>query len=388
MPPPARRRGVRRVAVGLLAVALAAACAAPVWVLRAAHRGNTVGVVYPVNGPLGERGVAAPSIADSGPPLLFVDQERVPGPGLLAQAEVSGAVRLFQYDQPAPGTALQFAWVLRNTGARPVAVTVTDAAAAPPSRLYLPLAASVQRAFLTGSAPRAFVVGPGQIHILHDPATAAAGAGALAFSVYDLRLSGSLQVLNVAADDLAAMGAASLPTVYPGGGGIGALFPHDTRTATVTFAGGRDALRIAAHDPQDPAMVARDEVTGLPNTDEGNYGMTYRVRIVFPASRQRSANLWVTAGGCDLRADFRMGSGPLAGKVLQVPADGSLPHGVLGAALATVALSRTRPTVLAFSVLPPAASCTPITVREEPLRASSLSVQLDQSPLGRWLESR
>lgn len=204
-------------------------------------------------------------------------------------------------------------------------------------------------------------------------------------SIYDLQLDGSLEVLDIASHDLAAVGPTTLPTAYPGGGGVGALFPHDTWTETVTLRGARSALLIAAHDRQDPAMVAKDVLTGAPNTDEGNYGMTYSVRVIFPPSATRAAYLWVTAGGCDLRADFLLRSGPLRGRVLQVPAVGSLPSGDMGAALTTVALSQDRPTVLSFALLPPAASCTPIAVRREPVGPTSLAVRLYQSPLWRWL---
>ena len=88
-------------------------------------------------------------------------------------------------------------------------------------------------------------------------------------------------------------------------------------------------------------------------------------------------------GGCALRADFRMGSGPRAGRVIQVPAAGDLPHGVLGTALATLPLSPRAPSVLTFRLLPPAASCTPIRLREAPVNPRSLAIRLYQVPLWR-----
>lgn len=357
---------------------------ATVTLLGGAGHAPTTGAIYPLGPRPAAAASARPTYRDTGPPLLFVDQEHVPGPGLLARARVSGAVRLFQYDQPGPGRRLRFAWVLRNPGTRPVAVTVTDQASAPPGRRYLPLAASVQRAFLDGSARQRLQVPPGGIRVLRDRATAPATAGELAFSIYDLRVAGSLEVLDVASAHLAGLGPGRLPSTYPGGGGIGALFPHDTRRLSARFTGTRRTLSIAAHDRQDPPLVARDLVTGRRNTDKGNYGVTYRVRLVLPPSPHRSAHLWVTAGGCALRADFRLGSGPQAGRVIQLPAAGDLPHGVLGAALDTLPLSPRAPSVLTFRLLPPAASCTPIRVREAPVNPRSLAVRLYQVPFWRW----
>lgn len=371
---------MRRVVAGLIAAALLVGCLAVLAWLRGPGRGDPVGYVYPLRLPAAAGGPSPVTVADSGPPLFFVDQESVPGPGLLARAAVSGAVRLFAYDEPGPEAQLAFAWVLRNPGTQPVTVTVMDRAAAAPGRRYLSLAASVQRAFLAGSAPLHFQIAPGGIHILRDRSTITANAGQLAFSIYDLRFDGSLQILDVASTDLAALGPGSLPSAYPGGSGIGALFPHDTRRLQATLAGLGSSVAIAAHNPRDPGLVTRDPLTGATNADEGNYGVTYRARLVFPPSRRRSAHLWVTAGSCALRADFLV-----QGRVLQLPAEGALPPGDVGAALADVALSPDAQTVLSFDVLPPAASCTPITLWEGASDPASLTVRLYQSPIWRPL---
>lgn len=366
--------GLAAIAAGLLLL--------PGWL---GHGGGSTGAVYPLTPSEGGRNTVPLTYADTGPPLLFVDRERVTGPGLLARAEISGAVRLFGYEEPAPGVRLTFAWVLRNGGPLPVAVTVSDQAATTPGLRYLPIAAAVQRAFLQGSAHVAFTVAPGQIRVLRDAAAVPATGGELAFSLYDLRLDGSLQVLDVATSALTGLGPADLPAAPAGGGGTDALLPHDTRLVSATLPGTPSALRLAAHDAQDPALAGRGTLGGMPSSDKGNYGVTYRVRLTFPPSGRRDADLWVTAGGCDLRADFLMRSGPLAGRVLQVPAVGSLPSGRLGTALAEVALHAGAPTVLSFSLLPPAASCTPIEVREEPVDPDSPAVRLYQVSAWRWL---
>ena len=361
-------------------------CAAALPLVVGTTGAAAVGAIYPL--PRAGQGavqLAAPSYADSGPPLLFVDQERVPGPGLLARAQVSGAVRLFGYEVPQAPEPLSFVWVLYNPGTRPVAVTVTDHAAAAPSRRYLPLAASVQRAFLAGAAPEAFQIAAGGLRVLRDASTAPAARDQLAFSIYDLTMGGPLRVLAIASSDPAGLTPANLPASYPGGGGISALFPHDTRTETVQLTRTRTALDIAAHDAVDPAMVAPDTLTGGTERDGGNYGVTYNVRILFPPSPAASTHLWVTAGTCALRADALVRSGALRGRVVQLPAVGALPTGDTASALATVPLSVSHPSAFRFSMLPPAASCAPIRVQEAPANPGSLPVRLYQRPAWRWL---
>ena len=361
-------------------------CAAALPLIVGKAGTTAVGAIYPLpRVGLGAERLAAPSYTDSGPPLLFVDQERVPGPGLLARAQVSGAVRLFGYEVPQAPAPLSFVWVLYNAGTRPVAVTVTDHAAAAPSRRYLPLAASVQRAFLAGAAPESFQIGAGSLHVLRDASAAPAVRGQLAFSIYDLTLSGRLRVLAIASSDPAGLTPGTLPATYPGGGGISALFPHDARTETVQFTRTRTALAIGAHDAVDPGMVAPDTLTGGTERDGGNYGVTYNVRILFPPSPAASTHLWVTAGTCALRADALVRSGALRGRVVQIPAVGALPTGDTASALATVQLSMSHPSAFSFSMLPPAASCAPIRVQETPANPGSLPVRLYQRPAWRWL---
>ncbi len=373
-----------------VAIALIVGCAVALAFLVPSNPEHTMGSVYPLRSLSANSGQrpAPHTYRDSGPPLLFVDQEHVPGPGLLARAEVSGEIRLFGYEVTRSRRPLYFAWVLRNTGTQPVAVTVTNHAAAPPGLRYLPLAASVQKAFLSGSAPDTFEIAPGHIHILRNRATARATFGELAFSIYDLKVSGPLDAMDIATANLVTLGASNLPSAYPGGSGVGALFPHDTRNLIITPSGKRNGMRIAGHDRDDPTMAAQDSVTGARNFDEGNYGVTYNVRIVFPPSRTRSIHLWVTAGACALRVAVLLRSGPLRGQVIQLPAVGSLPSGDVGTALTTLLLSPYRQSVFSFAVLPPAASCTPIGVWEEPVNPNSLAVRLYQIPARWWLASR
>lgn len=356
--------------------------------LDASQASKTVGAVYPLNPPPGPAadssvGWAPATHIDSGPPLLFVDHEAIPGPGLLARTEIHGSIRLFSYLVSVDPTSLAFAWVLVNHGMHSVKVTITDQAAGSPGEDYLPLAASVQKAFLQGTKAESFRIAPGAIHILQDASTKAAPANALVMSIYDLETTGTLEVESLGTTSLASLTANNLPTRYAGGGGKSALYPHDQRQLTVIFAGANAVADIAGNQTDDPGMVAPDLNTGVSDRDAANFGVTYQVRLVFPAGPSRTSDLWVTARGCSLRADLKMDSGPLAGRVVQLPAVGTLPVGPLGTALAPLGIPAGVQSVFSFTFLPPSGACTPFVVREDPINPDAAQVQLYQTAVWR-----
>ncbi len=361
--------------------------AAPAF-LDAAQATKIVGAVYPLNPPPGPAtdsptGWAPATYIDSGPPLLFVDHEAIPGPGLLARTQVNGSIRLFSYLVSVDPTPLSFAWVLENQGTRSVKVTVTNHAAAAPGEDYLPLAASVQKAFLQGTKAESFRIAPGAIHVLQDASTVPSPANALATSIYDLETTGTLEVESLGTTDLGSLTAHNLPMTYAGGGGKSALYPHDQRQLTVTFTGARAVADIAGNQTDDPGMLAPDLNTGVSDRDLANFGVTYQVHIVFPAGPSRTSDLWVTARGCSLRADLKMESGPLADHVVQLPAVGTLPVGPLGTALAPLGIPAGVQSVFSFTFLPPSGACTPFVVREDPVNPDAPQVQLYQTAVWR-----
>lgn len=365
------------------------------WAVSAVERGRSVaqfaqpkaasqevGAVYPLYPPPGPfvgstAGWAPQSYVDSGPPLLFVDHEGVPGPGLLAKDLITGSVRLFSYVVPKSPVPLAIAWVLHNRGAASVRVTVTDMAAASPAHNYLTLAASVQQAFLAGSGRQSFTIAPGQIHVLRDASTDPSSAGDLAFSIYDLATSGPVAAMEIASTDLGSLTTGNLPTQYSAGGGKTAMFPHDSRALSVRF-NGTAIADIAGGLSDDPGMVAPDLITGNTDTNLANYGVTYHVSLIFPAGPSRSVDLWVTARGCPLVADVQMHSGPLRGRVTRLPTLGSLPVGPLGTSLAPLHIPGGRQVTFGFDFLPPAGACTPFVVRANSVNPDSSVVQLYQ----------
>ena len=351
--------------------------------LQPAIAASEVGEVYPIDAPNGPAasslvGWAPSSYVDSGPPLFFVDHERIPGPGLLGRASVSGDIRLFSYLVPAASDPLTFAWVLANTGRSPVRVTVTNFAAAAPGEAYLKLATSVQKAFLVGSLPSTFTVAPGSIHVLRDVSTVPVTSGALVFSIYDLKIAGTLTVMEIGSTDLGGLTPNNLPTQYSAGGGKTAVFPHDARALRIQFSD-KAIADIAGGLPDDPGMKAPDQITGATDINTANFGVTYQVSLVFRPGPTRTVNLWISARGCPLAADLRMVGGPLAGKVLQVPTYGTLPVGGLATTLAPLQIPAGLHTHFGFEFLPPSGACTPFVVRADAMSPTNPVVRLYQT---------
>lgn len=344
------------------------------------------GAVYPL-GPLQRvatpsdpTGWAPDSYHDTGPNLFLVDHEGVTGPGLLARGVIQSA-RLFAYLVPHATTPLTFIWVLYNRSSHPITVQIRDRAAAPPGLRYLSIASRVQGDFLRGSRTQSFTIAPGQIHLLRNVSTTPASRQELAFSIIDLHASAPLQALDIATTSLAGITAQTLPTVFSAGPGRSVLYPHDRRDLDVTVQGSSQPINIAGGLPDDPYMSARDQITGKPDPNVGNFGVSYALQLLFPAGRARTVDLWVRPQGCPLVADVRwIAPSSSTAPVVRLPSIGSIPPGGLGlgTSLAALRLPGGMASTLRLEMLPPAAACTPVIITVNQLNPASSVVQLYQ----------
>ena len=243
-------------------------------------------LAFPSDPSLGVRPYACP-LSGAGPTLVFSnDPERVPGPGILYEDTVQGAVRVYLYHENASTEPLYFGALVSNPGRGVVVLTVTRQGAAGPSTDFLAVGKEAEHQWFQTSGPTTVTLMPGQSAFLGDLIERAVPPGQAVNGIYDFDASGPVRVATVAeaqpSTDI--QGLAILPNTQVNAVGtpMRGTFPHADLACQEPLdlsAAGSAKLSFGTGDGAGEYLRGRSAVDGTAAVDYGNYGVLYQLDL-------------------------------------------------------------------------------------------------------------
>jgi hypothetical protein len=226
-----------------------------------------------------------------GPTLVFSDgPEQVPGPGILYQDTLTGAVRVYLYHVNASSQPLYIGALLTDTGSAPVTIDLTASGEAGPSTNFVAVGKEAEHQWFEPMAPREFTLLPGRSRFLGQLAQEAVQPGQAVNGIYDFIASGGAVEVSVVAQSHAVPSTAGLrvlpsPQLNAAGTPMRGTFVGANLTCTTSAPltlpqDGRLMFSFGQGGDTGSFLVGQSAVDGGARVvDYGNYGVLYHVDL-------------------------------------------------------------------------------------------------------------
>jgi hypothetical protein len=335
-----------------------------------AYPGETVAVAPD---PTGAVSPTPCQVQATGPTLLFSDDpERVPGPGILYRATVSGAVRILLFHVNASAQPLHMGVLMSNPGRAPVQVLALQVGTAGPGRDPLEVGKQAEHLWFLPHPLYTYTLLGHQSWFLDGPLVdIAVPPGETLAAVYQLQTTAPVTFTLVAqtAPSLSLAGLRVLPNSSVAGTlgtPMRGTFPSADLTCSVKAAvPSTDMLAVRLGAPGSFLHGTSTVDGGVATVDAGNYGVVYHLHLVLTEGLATPDDFYALL----LEAQ----GGPFAG-IASIAANGQTDPAVVplpvnqpqldgpgeAAMLGTVRLYPLIPTTLDLSWMPAAGSTLPV----------------------------
>ncbi len=256
-------------------------------------------------------------VTASGPTLFFSDSpERVLQSGLLYQAPLSGAVRVFAYHLDGTGLPARLLLLASNPGTKPVTVRLDRLGWAAGSSQGNLVGQSALLGYLGRPRRQTWTVQPGQSQLLFASPLFAQGSVISLLGSFQLGGRLTLSTALVASDLQVGDPLAQLPLLPADRSHIRGTFPQADRTVTLGLQSLPAELAIGSGDLGGP-LLGTDAVSGRSVELKGNFGVEYR--LLFSTAQPLAVALESAGGqyqGAALAGSSRMQLVPLPARGL------------------------------------------------------------------------